>query len=324
MSSPLTTTPRFDSEHLAEHYRGEEVGVHIVALPPGYRARVTTPPSLPERVVQFATLATVGAFIGYLDRLVTTPETLAIYLEETSDDNHRLFAILDAPADAATPGANLNHCACPLAKSKELELLLKATRDVMTQGELCELIEETESHWQDGAKLLDLVKFFQARESIKVTSKKPLDGYAGTVMMIESEIDDGSTALRIPGQITIEVPFFEGTAPIELPMKLMWKIQNGQPLFRLRCPDLHRIYRAEIRKVAETLDAWIDRNCGRLAEPAAKGKASDKDAATPSAPKWAKAPLFVIGKLNCYDKATRETVTEVAGHQLPAPYINGR
>lgn len=316
-----TTYPKFDTNHFLDHISdisGPET--QILALPPGYRARVTTAPRLPERVIQFATLATVGAFMGYLDRLVTTAETLAIYLEETGKDDHRLFAVLDAPADASNPGANLNQCQCQLTKSPELEQLLKATRDWMTQSVFCELIEETEAHWIDGAKLLDLVKFFQARESVKVTSKKPLDGYAGTVMTIESDVDEGSAALRIPSQITIEVAFFEGTTPIELPMKLMWKIQAGQPIFRLRCPDLHRFYRAEIRKVVETLDAWIERNTTPKSHKAdAAGKA---DGTLPA--KWANAPLFVLGNLDTYEKATRETVNEVAGHQLPSPLVAGR
>jgi hypothetical protein len=271
-----------------------------VLIPPGFKLYARHGERTGASVKQAVAVSTVLAFTLYCERMVVDPAAVAIYFDR-KPEKAGLFALLDAPVNAYSPGRNHHSVSLTVSETPEMKRLSESLNKELTQGDLCELIEEMGIHFQNGAVLLDLVQFFEARESLKVTSKKPLSGYQGTVMAVESELDSGSTALKIPGDLTIEIAVFKGLAPVALPLKLGWKIRGGLPVFCLRCPGLAGYREHQLDAIEEKVAGWLD------------GLTS---AAGDQPPRWAARPLFVAGTVSC-SPAAQATEVIVAGLDLP-------
>ncbi len=235
-------------------------GGHEVALvPDGFSIKTLSEPvndDLPRRMKAKRTFHEGDSFGRYVHDYKTSGSQLIADVGAGS-----LTAILDYPDTAAVDNPedgipNREHVAVwPVPFSEEFKAWNAFQGKMYPQGAFLEFLEENLSEivLPDPASILELVRDFDAIQTVKFASKKRLDnGDSSLQYMTETNVKSG---ISIPKKITLEMPIYLGEQPVKFDAWFRTRIEEGQLALGIA---FHRIqpvkiaaFRLAVTRIAE-------------------------------------------------------------------------
>lgn len=230
-------------------------GLHVVSTPPNK--------PLPDRIVATRTFHEGESFGLYVNKYKGPASQLVADLGAT-----RVTCLLDYPSpNAAGAVPAREHVAVwPVPFSEEFKAWSAFQGKYHGQTAFLEFLEENVSEIvnPDPATILELVKDFDAIQTVKFNSKKRLENGDFTLnYQTETSVKGG---VSLPRKLTLEMPIFLQEAPVRFDAWFRTRIDEGQLHLMLA---FHRIepvkiaaFRQAVTRVAET--AGVDPQYGSL------------------------------------------------------------
>lgn len=242
-------------------------GREVAIAPPGFAVHaVSTPPNkpLPERIVATRTFHEGDSFGEYVNRY-KSPATQLI----ADITANRVVALLDYPEPGATGTvpAREHTAVWPVPYSEEFKVWSAFQGKFHQQAGFLEFLEENLSEIinPEPAGVLELVKDFDAIQTVKFNSKKRLDN--GDFTLNYSSDTQVKGGISLPRKLTLEMPIYLGEQPVRFDAWFRTRIEEGTLLLMLQ---FHRIepvkiaaFREAVTRTAET--AGVDPQYGSAA-----------------------------------------------------------
>ena len=223
----------------------EAAAVPMIATPPGYQLHDL------ERLLDRPTRQR-----GRLK--TTTPMSFVAACEDGDDAEARIF--IDERAGSFTGVLNYGRTKAPSwsdyvvsyqpAYSLEFEDWLRVGQGKeMAQAELVRFLED---HFQDiasmsGGEVLALVRDFRVSMNGSFSSATNLAN--GSIEFAYAMDNRGKGSIEVPEMLTIRVPVFDGTEPIDVPIRFRYRLNEARLAFQLELAGFPRIRIAEFRKI---------------------------------------------------------------------------
>lgn len=222
-------------------------------VPPGYTLHVWQPERARSYLEQGFQADNIASFCAYLGRYVTKPENLLI----TVDHDQRAFrGILDAAQDADSVGTNQHECNLQLKFSRDFAPLAAILDKPIAQDDFLNFLDQNGHLFLEAATLEQLVANFRATTVVKFTSVKNRD--TGSYKFGVEADDQSTDEWKIPGEVTVLLPIFEGQEPKELKLKLRPIPKANTVTFTLVLPGFTKTVRDAVNAVRKTLLEWLD------------------------------------------------------------------
>jgi uncharacterized protein YfdQ (DUF2303 family) len=231
-------------------------GREVAIAPPGFAVHtVSAPPNkpLPDRIVATRTFHEGDSFGHYVNRY-KGPATQLI----ADITANKVVALLDYPepgAKEAVPGRE--HTAIwPVPLSEEFKVWSAFQGKYHSQTAFLEFLEENLSEIvnPEPATVLELVKDFDAIQTVKFNSKKRLDN--GDFTLNYSSDTQVKGGISLPRRLTLEMPIYLAEQPVRFDAWFRTRIEEGTLHLMLQ---FHRIepvkiaaFRQAVTRVAET------------------------------------------------------------------------
>lgn len=239
-------------ENTVQNIELYETGPQALFIPPGHRCQVWSPERKKSFLTQSAILADVAAFELYLDHMVTTPASLAIYVKRA---DRAVFAVLDHAKDATDVPTNRVTAAFKLDWSSDFAPLAAVLGQEMPQHKFAEWIEEHDYLFHEAATLATLARNFS---SVEITTFNiNINPDNGNTRLEYATKDDEKLTTKIPNDLTTTLAIFEGQDDIEVSVKLRTRKRDGKLVFVLQVLGLPRIVKEEIDKIETRLRLWL-------------------------------------------------------------------
>lgn len=203
-------------------------GKQVVVVPEGFEVKTIATPvngALPTRIVAKREFAEGESFGLYVHKYKEGGSQLIADLA-----NNTLTALLDYPEpDPAGEVPNREHTAkWVVQESEEFKVWSAFQGKLHGQAAFLEFLEEniSEIFVPDPATILELVKDFDAIQTVKFASKKRLDnGDSALQYTTETSVKNG---ISIPKKLTLEMPIYLGEEPVRFDAWFRTRIEEGQ------------------------------------------------------------------------------------------------
>lgn len=206
-----------------------------------------------SRTIQSVDVEDAGAFEAYLTKHVTTPETLAIYIDTRT---RTVTAVLDHAAEHAKPGCNEHIVTLKLDFSADFAPLHSILNKPMSQDSFLDFIDRQAHLFIEAATLKEVCANFHSTTITRVKSIKNNANGTSKFMVDTDELQDQE--LRTPPPlITTKVAIFPDEEPIELEVMIRYRAPSGKLEFTLLVPGLEAIVRKEVAKIESRLRVFI-------------------------------------------------------------------
>lgn len=234
-------------------------GNEVALVPDGFSVETVSQPvngDLPTRMKAKRTFNEGESFGLYVSNYKTGGSQLVADLAGNS-----LTCLLDYPDRAEVDNPedgipNREHVAVwPVQHSEEFKVWSAFQGKMHEQAAFLEFLEEnvSEVHFPDPATILELVKDFDAIQTVKFASKKRLDnGDFSLQYMSETSVKGG---VSIPKKVTLEMPIYLGEERVQFDAFFRTRIEDGKLWLGLA---FHRIqpvkiaaFRQAVTRVAE-------------------------------------------------------------------------
>jgi len=234
-------------------------GKQVALVPDGFSVKTLSEPvnaDLPTRMKARRTFHEGESFGLYVKQYRTAGSQLIANVEGNS-----LTALIDYPdpSEAVNPDAgipNREHVAVwPVPLSEEFKVWSAFQGKLHPQALFLEFLEEnvSEIYNPDPAAILELVKDFDAIQTVKFASKKRLEnGDFNLQYSSETQVKGG---VSIPKKVTLEMPIYLGEERVRFDAWFRTRIEEGTLHLGLA---FHRIvpvkiaaFRAAVTRVAE-------------------------------------------------------------------------
>lgn len=234
-------------------------GKEVTLVPEGFNVETISEPvndDLPRRMKARRTFHEGESFGLYVQKYKTPGSQLIANIDANS-----LTAIIDYPdrAEVDNPDdgiPNREHVATwPVPLSEEFKVWNAFQGKMHGQTAFLEFLEEnvSEIHNPDPATILELVKDFDAIQTVKFASKKRLDN--GDFSLQYSSETNLKNGISIPKKLTLEMPIYLGEERVTFDAFFRTRIEEGQLALGLA---FHRIvpvkiaaFRQAVTRVAE-------------------------------------------------------------------------
>lgn len=234
-------------------------GDEVALVPDGFSIETVSQKvngDLPKRMKARREFHEGESFGRYVHAYKTAGSQLVANVEGNS-----LTALLDYPDRAEVDNAgdgipNREHVAVwPVPLSEEFKVWSAFQGKMWPQAQFLEFLEEnvSEIHFPDPATILELVKDFDAIQTVKFASKKRLDN--GDFSLQYSSDTQVKGGVNIPKKLTLSMPIYLGEDVVPFDAWFRTKIENGQLSLGLA---FHRIvpvklaaFRQAVTRVAE-------------------------------------------------------------------------
>lgn len=227
----------------------------LLTLPPGTNGKLLIPRRLAanNRTIQNVDVEDAGALESYLTKNVSTPETLAIYIDTRA---RAITAVLDHAAEHSKPGFNEHTATLKLEFSAEFAPLFAILNKPMTQDCFLDFIDRQSHLFMEASTLKEVCANFHSVTITRVKSIKDNANGTGKFTIDTDELQDQE--LRTPPRvITTTVAIFPDESPVELEVMVRYRAPGGKLEFTLLVPGLESIVRKEVAKIETRLRVFI-------------------------------------------------------------------
>lgn len=217
-------------------------------------------PKLPEFVAAKETVVEPDSFKQYL---IAFKSSTAIC--RASLGHNKIEAVLDYHMQARTGDADASvpqRCQHVLTLLCPFDLDYAAWKKVfdqpMSQNDFGNVLEDLVHtiHEPPMADLQEAIDSLRIDRSVRFQSR--VNRRNGEVTFAYEEVEEGSSAIqgeggsvKLPEEVKIVTPIFQGGRPVELVAKLRYRLDKGKVAFLLVVPGLDKVERDHFRNVGE-------------------------------------------------------------------------
>jgi Uncharacterized conserved protein (DUF2303) len=231
----------------------ERQPLQLVLAPPGYAGMVYQPPAPVDHVAQLLEVYSVNDLTTYLGRMVTQPDELAIFINNTERD---ITAVLDYHPNADIPKRGAHVVGLDLALSPEFEPIAKRLGQPMEQGLFVSFLELNAHLFQQAAALTEMAENFSSVQILAF--KKQTNAQNGLVTLVYDEKEDGERTTKVPTEVKATMPVFAGRPDQELTFKLRYRRQGTNLMFVLEMPGYDALIQKEFDAFHTALSGWLE------------------------------------------------------------------
>lgn len=226
----------------------------LLALSPGAKGKLTIPARLraADRTIQAIAVEDIGALEAYLEKQVTEPQALAIFIDTV---NRIVTAVLDYAQDHSTPGWNQHVVTLKLEFSSEFAPLFNVLNKPLSQEQFLNFLDEWGHLFQQCSQLKEVIADFRSHAITKVTKVINQRTGAGKLSVITEDSTNEEVNLP-PPEIIAHVAIFPDQPEIELPVLIRYRPNQGNVGFTMLVPGLQALIVKEIVKIEARIHAW--------------------------------------------------------------------
>lgn len=226
----------------------------LLALSPGAKGKLTIPARLraTDRTIQAIAVEDIGALESYLEKQVTDPKALAIFIDTV---NRVVTAVLDYAQDHSTPGWNQHVVTLKLEFSSEFAPLFNVLNKALTQDQFLNFLDEWGHLFQQCSQLKEVIADFRSHAITKVTKVVNVRTGAGKLSVITEDATNEEVNLP-PPEVIAHVTIFPDQPEIELPVLIRYRPNQGNVGFTMLVPGLQALIVKEIVKIEARIHAW--------------------------------------------------------------------
>lgn len=263
----------------------------LLALSPGAKGKLVIPARLraTDRTIQGIAVEDIGALEAYLEKQVTEPKALAIFIDTV---NRVVTAVLDYAQCHTAPGWNQHVVTLKLEFSHEFAPLFAVLNKALSQDQFLNFLDEWGHLFQQCSQLKEVIADFRSHAITKV--HKLVNQRTGAGKLIVTTEDAQNEEVNLPPpEVTAVVAIFPDQPEVELPVLIRYRPNQGAVGFTLLVPGLQALIVKEIIKIESRIHTW----CG-LQDSKLPGKGWDTvlnvRAATPHLTKPEEAKVIEI------------------------------
>lgn len=252
---PLVEAPRPEIYKLETSDRDT---VPYAVLPPGFKIEsleALNGKHRPRFREGTAKLHNIAALRAYIDRFAC-PRCPVVYVDISS---HTITAILDDDSymDSREGSRRVDRAVVSISLDERFQQWKAFCAKRQTQRELIRFIDLNESHFRqpDGAAMRTLAAQLQVKKEMSFTNVEQMTGAARDVVLEYKTSTTERNEIKFPSLITIRIPIFAHQEKGEIPVKILFDLEEGQLFFTLRIPDENAIVEAAWEALVEELRA---------------------------------------------------------------------
>ena len=226
----------------------------LLALSPGAKGKLTIPARLRAegRTIQAVAVEDIGALETYLEKQVTEPKALAIFIDTV---NRVVTAVLDYSQDHSTPGWNQHVVTLKLEFSNEFAPLYNVLHKALSQDQFLNFLDEWGHLFEQCAQLKEVIADFRSHAITKV--HKLVNQRTGAGKLIVTTEDAQNEEVNLPPpEVIAHVAIFPDQPEIELPVLIRYRPNQGAVGFTMLVPGLQALIVKEIVKIEARIHAW--------------------------------------------------------------------
>ena len=226
----------------------------LLALSPGAKGKLTIPARLRAegRTIQAVAVEDIGALEAYLEKQVTEPKALAIFIDTV---NRVVTAVLDYSQDHSTPGWNQHVVTLKLEFSSEFAPLFAVLNKALSRKQFLNFLDEWGHLFEQCAQLKEVIADFRSHAITKV--HKLVNQRTGAGKLIVTTEDAQNEEVNLPPpEVIAHVAIFPDQPEIELPVLIRYRPNQGAVGFTMLVPGLQAHIRKEIVKIEARIHAW--------------------------------------------------------------------
>lgn len=234
-------------------------GEQFLVIPQGYNVvGVEKFMPTPRRITANMVFAEVASFLEYVDRFQNNDTLLTISpYKRLGSPPFEVVAHLEYPNQLQTSW-DTHLARLQFAISIELAAWLAVLDKPLRQEQFADFIEDRSLDFADGdaSALLTLINELRVNQSSTWESGGVAGNGARVLKYSKTEKATAGTGdVEIPPRVALSIPLFALAKKTDLEIRIRCKVEDGQPVFRLRSPDLdmvmqrtHRETRDEVGK----------------------------------------------------------------------------
>lgn len=238
-----------------------EGGVPFIVLPDGYGVQ-SLETLIPDRKLRAlrgdipqgrVTLTDVPSFLAYVQKF--KGEGTALFADRSSS---QVTAHLDYHSDAANPGERQHQAVLKLALSRQWKTWMGVNRKRQEQSAFGEFVEDSlpDVLEPDAARLLEAARnLVLTKEATFESRAKVADG--SIRLCWEENVSQGKRdggSIDVPERLKIAIPLFENGAPIEIEVRLRFKLDEGKVYFTLIIDQAEAALEAAFAEILQQIE----------------------------------------------------------------------
>lgn len=208
----------------------------------------------PVRVREDQKFIDADSFAGYVGRF-KTPQTVLV----ASVSALTLTAHIDYHGDDGLPSWNTHKARLVSIPSPDWKVWTGSNEKAMAQVPFAEFLED-QNHCivePDAATMVEIALNLQSKTDVTFQSKINISNGLATLMYAETAAS-GVESMAFPTKLHICVPPFQGSKPVDLLVRMRYRINGGNPtiFYKLDRPDrvVEESLRAEWEKAGKALE----------------------------------------------------------------------
>jgi hypothetical protein len=236
----------------------------LLVLSPGAKGKLTIPARLKatDRTIQHIAVEDIGALEAYLEKQVTEPKALAIFIDTV---NRVVTAVLDYAQCHTAPGWNQHVITLKLEFSHEFAPLFAVLNKALSQDQFLNFLDEWGHLFQQCSQLKEVIADFRSHAITKV--HKLVNQRTGAAKLIVTTEDATNEEVNLPPpEVTAVVAIFPDQPEVELPVLIRYRPNQGAVGFTLLVPGLQALIVKEIIKIESRIHTWCGLQDSKLPE----------------------------------------------------------
>lgn len=231
-------------------------GAPYTLLPPGWTCQELPRDSNPPRPHLTAKLRDAASFVDYFNTHKGPESRIYASLQPA-----RFLAVLD-DIDSAADGKGWRQFRADFTvpASREWGVWNGAHGKRMTQLEFAEFLQDNlpDVLVPDGAALLEMALRFEASQAGNFVAAQRLQD--GSHDLQWKADNNASGTVKLPEQVTLRLPVFENTEPVDMQARLRYRLDSGRLTIWFELVRPHKVMEAAFRSTW----AFIKEACGEV------------------------------------------------------------